>query len=138
MYFVFIKTEAVPNMVTDSKIRYCVVIGLILLISCNLVSMVSADNLTTSFDNNSLSPANTSHTVPVAPPKLSPENESKNQEIMQEQDRLNDLQKTNRTFWQKKIDTQLLSLLGSDTFNKTGRISQQDMTWLLASYNVIP
>ncbi len=79
-----------------------------------------------------------STTIPGAPPKLSPEEEAKMREIMREQDRINELRKANRTFWQRKLSSQLLSLLESDSYIKTGKISEQDMKSIMTSSTVIP
>ncbi len=72
------------------------------------------------------------------PPTLSPEQEARKQEVMQEQDRLNTLLKANRTFWEKKLDSRILRLLGSDSYKTTGKISEDDMILMQTYYSVIP
>ena len=122
--------------------RYLVVL-VFLMIGC--VQLVSADNQTFVLNTAGVEPVIVAYyfvpnqtPIPVAPPRLSPEQEAKKQEIMREQDRLNELRKANRTFWERKIETALRSLLESDSYSKTGRISEQDMALMMTFNNVIP
>ena len=123
---------------TDQRVFRWLMIGTILLVFCCLILLVSANNQTHVQENNSVSPVSVTHTVPVAPPRLSPENEAKKQKVMEEEDRLNDLRRANRTFWQEKLDGSLLSLFESDSFIRTGVISEQDIAAKIGSDHLIP
>ncbi|GAB6286665.1 MAG: hypothetical protein STSR0009_28670 [Methanoregula sp.] len=131
-------------MIKKIQILYSLFILITFLIICG-VPLVSADNQTFVPDTVGVKPVIVANYVvpnqipiPGAPPKLSPEEEAKMQEIMREQDRINELRKANRTFWQRKLSSQLLSLLESDSYIKTGKISEQDMKSIMTSSTVIP
>jgi hypothetical protein len=123
---------------TDQRVFRWLVAGTILLVLSCLILLVSANTHTQAPANNSSGPVSVTQTVPVAPPRLSPEQEAKKQKVMEEEDRLNDLQRANRTFWQKKLDGSLLSLFESDSYIRTGVISEQDIAAKIAPDHLIP
>jgi hypothetical protein len=121
-----------------SKIGYLTFLA-ILIVTIIIVPLASAEVKTGVSDHNLVVSAyNPVMTVPVAPPTLSMENQTKKDEVMREQDRLNELQKSNLTSWQRKLETELVSLLESDSYIRTGKISEQDMAMLKMLYTVIP
>jgi hypothetical protein len=137
--FSCIITKKVLNcMAKKSCINNKIAIGLVILIVISGFPLVSAGTPIAVSDQNSVRSAYIPVSVTYTLPSLSPGEEAKKQEVMREQDRINELLKANRTFWERKLSSQLLDLLGSDSYKQTGKISEQDMELMQTYYSVIP
>jgi len=72
---------------------------------------------------------------PLTP--LSPAEEAKKEKYIEEQIGAIQLKQENLSYWQKKLDSDLLSIIEIDSNNKTVRINETDLNKILAGHIVI-